>query len=439
MRIVSEELIREGYWSIATQKHLIKYTADSSNIDELDSLSVAGKAGRFLGTIRNNKRVENMRKLEKMANNVGISRSDLHRIILPEIEKASDGKVELIKTTVGDIVGIQEYLFDHPSVLEISGQVFEQQRPSEIERIAVSTMDETRKIPYLESELSEYLAKSGFTEEDINISLALQEQFKLIQRLRPSKQTDPIISNEYVWGSNHAKIAAAVTSLELEQKQTLRDVIEMIQNKQGVPVESLPSIDPNILTLAQKTGMILPTKIISLRGLEKSFVFSANLQGDVGYQDDILDDVKLLLASIRFGQNYTPYSKITDPRRFLTALINRDYVGPHSANETDYTLLEKRGIVKVETKSSYNPFTGNTRTGPCLKLLRKDVAEHALSLLSESQYSIGNDNNYGSTEAMLSASVFVSPEESRIKLGVSPKPVQEAEEYLSQVLRDELI
>lgn len=439
MHIVSEELIREGYWSIATQKHLINYTADSSNIDELDSLNVAGKAGRFLGAIRKNKRVENMRKLEKMANNVGISRSDLHRIILPEIEKASDGKVELIKNTVGEVTGIQEYLFDNSTVLDISGQVFEQQRPTEIERIAVFTMDETRKIPYLESELSDYLAKSGFTEEGINVSLALQEQFNLIQRLRPTKQVDPIISNEYVWGSNHAKIATAITSLDLGQKQTLRDVIEIIQNKQGVPVENLPPIDTNILSLAQKTGMILPTKIISLRGLEKSFAFSANLQGDIGYQDDILDDVKLLLASIRFGQNYTLYSKITDPRRFLTALINRDYVGPHSANETDYTLLEKRGIVKVETKSSYNSFTGNVRTGACLKLLRKDVAEHALSLLSEPQYSMGGGNNYGSAEAILSASTFVSPEESRIKLGVLPKPVQEAEEYLSRVLRDELL
>lgn len=439
MRIVSEELIREGYWSIATQKHLINYTADSSNIDELDSLSVAGKSGRFLGTIRKNKRVENIRKLEKMANNVGVSRSDLHRIILPEIEKASEGKVELIKNTVGDVIGIEEYLFDNSAVLEISGKVFEQQNPRDIERIAVLTMDETRKIPYLESELSGYLAKSGFKEADIGIALALQEQFNLIQRLRPSKQIDPIISNEYVWGSNHTKIATAITSLDLGQKQTLRDVIEIIQNKQGIPIENLPPIDSNILTLAQKTGMILPTKIISLRGLEKNFAFSANLQGSAGYQDDILDDVKLVLASIRFGQNYTPYSKIIDPKGFLTALINRDYVGPHTANKTDYTLLEKRGIVKVETKTFYNSFTGNTRTGACLKLLRKDVAERALSLLSEPQYSMDEGNNYGSAEAILSASTFVSPEESRIKIGVLPKPVQEAEEYLSRVLRDELI
>lgn len=431
--------IQQGYWSVATQKHLKGFTTDSSNIDELDDLNIAGKAGRFLGSVRGNGKIENIKKLEKMANHVGITKSELHHTILPEIEKAADGKVEIIKETSGDIIGIEEYLFDNPSVLEIAGQVFEQQNPSEIERIVIATMDETRKIPYLESEMGNYLTIRGFKEEQIKLSLALQEQFRLIQRLRPSKQTDPIISNEYVWGTNHAKIATAIASLELGKKQNLREVIDMIQSTQGIPSDMLPAIDQNVLILAQKTGMILPTRIISARGIEKDFVFSADLEGKLEYQDDILDDVKLLLASIRFGQNYTPFSRISDPRKFLQALINNKYVGPHSANETDYTLLEKRGIIKVETHSSYNSFTGMTRTGACLKLLRKDVAEMALALVNDPTYTIKGNHGFGSAEAMLTASNFISPEESRIKLGVSPKPVQEAEEYLSKVLRDELI
>lgn len=436
---MNEELIQEGYWSVATQKHLVGYAANSSNIDELDSLSVAGKAGRLMGSIRGNQRIDNIKKIEKMANNVGVSRSDLHKIVLPEIERAAGGKVELIKDTSGDIIGIEEFLFDHSSVLEIAGQVFEQQRPRDIERIAITTMDETRKIPYLESELCNYLSKQGYKETDIDISLALQDQFNLITRLFPSRQTDPIISNEYVWGVNHAKIATAVSSLDLGKKQTLRDVIGVIQNKQGISVDDLPPIDTDLLTLAKKTGMLLPTKIISLRGVEKDFAFSADLQGRIGYEDDILDDVKLLLASIRFGQSYTQYSRITDPKRFLTVLIQRGSVGPHSANETDYTLLEKRGIVKVETGSSYSYYNGTTRTGACLKLLRKDVAERALNLISDSQYLETDGEQFGSTDAMFAAAGFTSPEESRIKLGIMPKPVQEAEEYLSRVLRDELI
>lgn len=436
---MENDQIQKGYWAIATQKHLKGFTTDSTNIDELDDLNIAGKAGRFLGAIRGNGKIENIKKLEKMANHVGITKSELHHTILPEIEKAADGKVEIIKNTSGDIIGIVEYLFDNLPVLEIAGEVFEQQNPSDIERIVISTMDETRKVPYLESELGEHLSKTGFQEEQITLSLALQEQFRLIQRLRISKRNDPIISNEYVWGANHAKIASAIGALDLGKKQSLRDVVNMIQSTQGLPLDDMPEIDSDILLLAQKTGMILPTRIISARGIEKDFVFSADIESKLEYQNDILDDVKLLLASIRFGQNYTNFSRISDPKKFLQALIDRDYVGPHSANATDYTLLEKRGIVKVETHTTYNSYTGTSRTGPCLRLQRKDVAKTALTLIANPVYTIKNDTEFGSVDAMLTASNFVSPEETRIKLGVSPRPVQEAEEYLSKVLRDELV
>ena len=36
-----------------------------------------------------------------------------------------------------------------------------------------------------------------------------------------SKHSDPIISNEYVWGYNHDKIALAVSSLGITEKKLL--------------------------------------------------------------------------------------------------------------------------------------------------------------------------------------------------------------------------
>lgn len=92
--------------------------------------------------------------------------------------------------------------------------------------------------------------------------------------------------------------------------------------------------------------MINPTTIVSTRGLQKDFGFSTNLLQPENYNNDILDDVKLLLASIRFGENYTPYSTINDPEKFLTKLIDSGDIGPHDANKTDYTLLEKRVLLE---------------------------------------------------------------------------------------------
>src|SRR5690554_1650182 len=178
-----EDNIKSGYWSIAAQKHLKEFTTYSSNLDELDNLSIAGKSGRFLGVIRGNREISNIKKLEKMAGSVGITKNELHLVILPKLEMASDKKVEIIRDVIGDITGIAEYIFTNQDVLEIAGQVFENQDPSNLERIAINTMDETKKIPYLQNDLIQLLIKQGYSEKDITLALALQTQFKLIQRL----------------------------------------------------------------------------------------------------------------------------------------------------------------------------------------------------------------------------------------------------------------
>ncbi|MGD2434059.1 hypothetical protein ACP8H3_08860 [Bacillus velezensis] len=88
-----------GYWSIATQKHLKTFQPDSTNLDELDSINITGKTGRFIGLLRGNSYINNLRKIEKMAGTIGIHRSELHSIILPKLEKVSDKKLILKKYT----------------------------------------------------------------------------------------------------------------------------------------------------------------------------------------------------------------------------------------------------------------------------------------------------------------------------------------------------
>lgn len=431
--------IKSGYWSIATQKHLKEFKTYSANLDKFDNLNIAGKAGRFLGVIRGNGKIENIEKLEAMANTVGISPSELHYIVLPKLERDSDKQVELIRDSTGSVTGIAEYVFTNQSVLEIAGQVFENSNPSSLQQIAVEVMDETKKVPYLQDELTEMLCKNGYNEESIKISLALQEQFKLINKINKSK--NPIISNEYVWGPNNKKIAMAVANIEFGKKQNLKEVVERVQQHQGCPFEKLPPVDKDLLFLAKKTGMINPTTIVSSRGFEKEFAFSPNMLEPLSYNDDILDDVKLLLASIRFGENYTQHSTINDAVKFLESLMRYGDIGPHDANSTDYMLLEKKGIVRVVKKtkrkwsSYYNSFYD--KTGYCLELVRKDVAEETLKIIKDPGYNINADNVVSSYEPVVDTGTFITAEENRIYLAESPEHVKEAEDYLCKVLRDE--
>ncbi|MFJ1105238.1 hypothetical protein [Bacillus albus] len=425
------DYVKNGYWSVATQKHLRKFAIDSPNIDEFENLNLSGKAGRLLGIIRGNQQLDNIKKLEKMAASVGIGKLELHQIILPKLETASDKKIEIHRDSTGEVIGVEEYVFGNNEVLDISGRFFELLSPSQVERAVIDSLDITKRIPQLESELLHTLSKNGYHEQNIALSCSLQEQFKLIQKLGQGKGREPIFSNEYVWGPNHHKIAYTVANLELDKKQTMGGVIELIQGSQGYPLAQLINIDSELLLLAKKIGIINPTTIISTRGVHQEFGFSSNLIESSMYNDDILDDVKLLLASIRFGQYYTEYSTLSAPTQFLNALINRDRVGPHTANGTDYILLEKRGIVKAIPSHIPNRYY--------LKLIRKDVGEAALKILSDAQFDINSEIESKDVGAIMQYGNFKSPEETRIEMAQSPENVAEAEEYLARILRDENI
>lgn len=433
------ERIKAGYWAISTQKHLKQYRPDSLGIGQIGNLNTAGKVGRLLGMVRGNGVINNISKLNQMAFSVGItSTQELQRFILPIIEEASDKQVELIKDTTGQITGIAEYLYTNSNVLEVTGASLEKLSPESQELITIETMDETKKIPFLKDELIELITQKGFDEGKIDYTFNLLKQFNMIQIYDKNPQKSPVISNEYVWGKNSEKISHAISNLEIDNRNNLKSVIDSIQGYQGFPLETLLTTEYNdILLFAKKIGIIHPTVIASTREIKKEFGFTADLFNSLDYNDDILDDVKLLLASIRFGEKYTPYSTIQDPIKFLQKLINNGYIGPHSANNTDYILLEKKGIVRVVEKTVSNYF--NTRTGPCLELVKKDVAEEALKILRSPDYVLTDHNDITDFSSLTNGGEFITPEESRILLGNSPENIKEIEEHALRVLRGEIL
>ena len=177
----------------------------------------------------------------------------------------------------------------------ISGNIFQNINPSSVERIAIDSLDNTKKLPHLESELYQKLT-NDYSESDIRKSITFQQQFALLKKVSTGKEA--IYSNEYVWGNKHEKIAHAVSNIDLGKRENLKDVISMIQNKQGIPSEQLRGIDENLLDLSKRVGILDPTKIITRDSLEKEFLFSSNLIDKAVYDEDILDDVKLFIASI---------------------------------------------------------------------------------------------------------------------------------------------
>lgn len=280
------------------------------------------------------------------------------------------------------------------------------------------------------------MVRKGFAEDDIKIALDIADQFKLIRKV--TKKNDPIISNEYIWGSNNQRIALAVGELNKMQKDNLGDIIEEIQKYQGIPYDKLTVADKELFSLAIKIGMIDPIKIVTNRNVNKEFEFTQNANA-LTASEDIFDDVRLLLASIRFGENYTEHTTIYDAHKFLNAWIRNGEVGPHDANSTDYIMLEKKGIAKVTNKSKqkYGPYGAYNAQGYYLELVKKDVAREALKFIDGIIEENDLNSDIDNYEQIAKASNYYSSEEQRVRMGELPESSREADEYIQRILRDE--
>lgn len=438
-----EQVKKEGYWSIASQKHLKEYKTDCPNIEELGEIGVAGKAGILMGVIRGNGKIENIQKIEKMGTQAGItSKYELHNTILPLIEEASEKQIELIRNNLDEIIGLEENVFDTDTIFNITGKLFEKLKPSDVQRIAITTMDETKKVPYLHDELLEKVSKLGFKEREIELALKLEEQFKMLRRLEQGGGAEDIYSNEYVWGKDNIKISRALAALKAIDRKELSQIIDAIQGCQGLPMEQISSNNKEIVVLAKKIGMIDSIQIATERKINHEFAFSPNMLEPITSKDDIFDDVKLLLASIRFGEYYTDFSTIYDAERFLKSWIINGEIGPHTANKTDYIMLERKGIVKVEKKSKirHGIYGAYEAEGYYLKLVKKDIAREALKYIESTKGKTNNILNeskgFSSFEDVIT---YRSPEAQRMMLGETTQPIRELDVYMQQILRDEFI
>ncbi len=134
--------------------------------------------------------------------------------------------------------------------------------------------------------------------------------------------------------------------------------------------------------------------------------------------DDAFDLAKAFVSSINYGMTKSSDARgrITMVELLLKALIRGESIGPVAAIAEDYRILELKGVVKVAHG------TKKGRTGPMMKLLKKEVGELALQAIQQ------GDVSEHSLEAFPSAAVtkFDGPELNREKIrrkqkNVSPK------------------
>lgn len=159
----------------------------------------------------------------------------------------------------------------------------------------------------------------------------------------------------------------------------------------------------------------------------------ANPSGEFGYvtkpaafhkfndpmADDAFDLAKALVAALTYGMkdSSSGRGRIDQIALLLRRLVNGHEVGPATAIEQDYRVLETRGVVATRPGERY---------GRYMRLLKRDIGEMALRVLTTGETAAASAIDRATIGSMTG---YVSPESDRSKLRLRQTPKSKALTY----------
>lgn len=431
-----------GYWVCASYEHLKPYPVEAPNIDEYEVTILTGQAAGILNSIRGRTSVpySEIRRLAK-AKSIGKIRLDSQ--ILPCIERLKSQRILIRRLSNGKIHGVEEHLTTPRQLFEVAGRLWESLDPSIVERAAIYVLKHTCALPRLKTDQLSLLSREGIKEEKAEHALGVVQSFEIVRSFSGPGLDEPILFNEYVWRKDHTKIAHAIARLDSDQRQAVELAVSAASKWQGIPVERMGN-DLELITDARSVGLLDIVTVHAADGRSREFAFSPLLTTHPAHPelaDDLLNDVRAVLACVGYGENYSRISRLGGVRRdktvnFLRYLLRNGRAGDATAIGVDYQLLEERGIITVEPTST--PPGGRH----VMVLLRSEPVEIALRVIDDSIDASLPMPRFVHTRDLDPASQFSGPEETRTSLspalGKQPVEVKEARNHFLQKIRKEV-
>lgn len=362
------------------------------------------------------------------ADSVGLDENDLRLVALPILKQV--GVLDYL--IVDEKISIDEYVGVSASLLKQIASTWEALRPSVTERCALESIELATAAPLCESDHYAALEIMGFSVEVRATALAALRAIGMVQRVQPSLSDEFIIYNEYVWGNGVVPIARFLASLPTNEREVLTSISTHVMKQPGVSLSQFGSIDPKLISTARKVGFLDVTRVVTGRGNETLFTFSPTLESGLPITStDVLHERKLFVAHILFGHRNAPHvtGRIQQPLVLVRALLRNGEVGPATAINSDYPLLESHGIVKVNQSS--------LKGRAYLSLVKRDVVEESLPLLEAALGDTVETNENQSINSLWLPGSFKGPEDDRRHLQGSSDAEAELFKGTIKQLREE--
>jgi hypothetical protein len=397
-----------GAWIVAAHKVLSRYSVDQPALDSLEAIVVAGRtadlfsATRSLGKI-NHKKFEVYRKIARL-------RPSDARDVLKAGEKL--GCIEVTWSTDPSRL-VEHFKFKtdtKEAVLEAAAALFMQLNPTGAARGVLDAMAFTLYVPQPKDDVVQHLVSLGYEDDDVEHAIRLVTELEIIGRSDETEDGEIILFNPHAFEGNATEAFKVLNSLNPTERQRAQDILQHVAANPGIPFPK--TADEKVLAVLIKIGLVDYSKITTTTTARGEYFPTAPyIWGVFGnapgkqLSKDVVDDSKLLLNSLRYGQYFSQPGRgqILQPAWIVNALLRDGAIGvvkPATAIGEDYPLALSRGIVNVVESPRY---PGRYS----MELLKRDVAETVGELLE--QRTILPAGQTPSPEEVERAGKFISP------------------------------
>lgn len=390
----------KGSWLI----HHTQKLQNVTNQQSYEKTFLSGKAGILLSAISSDDEtiIDNSR-LEVLAKASNISTTfELPKLleVLRQRELIDQGANSIA------ILGVTT-----ASALQHTSDIFDALNPSESESAAINLAEQASIKPVTVLEAKEHLSDSYFLRDsDVNQVINDAEEIGFVDVEKLGNDNSLLFNGNLFKRDTAKKAEAVLKSLSPSEQSLLNELTEELKKKACIPVDSAKFRLGDPLFLKVMSIGLFDINVVSNSKEEVGFLTlpSAFSKYSNPMVEDAFDLTKAFISSITYGMTKSPYyrGQIQAVNALLRTLVRGESIGPVDAIAEDYKVLELKGVVQVHRG------TKKGRTGPMLRLLKKEVGELALQAIQQ------GDVSEHSLQSLPNAVVtmFSGPESNREKL-----------------------
>lgn len=365
---------------------------------------LAGKAGILLSAISSNSGITvNNDKLIVLAQAANINTT----FELPKLIEVLQQQ-KLIDKSAG---GIAVLGVTTTTALERTSDIFVALAPGANEGASIALAERASLSPVLTKDVASDLADQfKLAKADLVQMFTDAEKIGFVDTERLGGEDTLLFNGNLFRRDTTLKIKAVLDSLSAEEEAKLTELTEMLKRRACVTTDHTKLILGDLLFQKVTAIGLFDISVVSNSTEDVGFVTlpSAFSKFSSSMVDDAFDLAKAFVSSVTYGMTKSSYERgqIQMVDALLSALVRGESVGPVRAIAEDYKVLELKGVVEVKQGSKKG------RTGPMLRLLKREVGELALQAIRQ------GDVSEHSLKALPTAAVttFEGPESNREKI-----------------------